>query len=129
MEVRIVKSVIGSVVLTVIALVFSSSAEAAGQKHPNILFLVADEYRHDCLGVEGHPIVNTPNFDRLAGGGVRFTQAYAASPVCSPSRATLFTGRYPHIHGVRSNNLPFAPGEVTLPQLLRAQGYTTGIVG
>ena len=123
------KGVPGSIVVALIALLFSFPARAAGQKHPSILFLVADEYRHDCLGVEGHPIIKTPNFDRLATGGVRFTEAYAASPVCSPSRATLFTGRYPQIHGVRSNNLPFAAGEVTLPQILRANGYTTGIVG
>ena len=60
---------------------------------------------------------------------MRFTRAYAAAPVCSPSRATLFTGRYPQVHGVTQNNLPFKPGEVTLPQLLRAQGYTTAMVG
>ena len=95
----------------------------------NILFIVSDEYRHDCLGVAGHPIVKTPNLDKFAGQGVRFTRAYAASPVCSPSRATLFTGRYPQVHGVKQNNMPFSEDEVTLPRLLRAQGYRTGIVG
>ena len=95
----------------------------------NILFLLTDEFRHDCLGVAGHPIVKTPNLDKLAGQGVRFTHAYAASPVCSPSRATLFTGRYPQVHGVKQNNLPFNDGEVALPRLLRTQGYQTGIVG
>jgi arylsulfatase len=95
----------------------------------NILFLLTDEFRHDCLGVAGHPIVKTPNLDRLAGQGVRFTRAYAASPVCSPSRATLFTGRYPQVHGVKQNNLPFNAGEIALPRLLRAHGYQTGIVG
>src|SRR4051812_30314593 len=113
------------ILLLVTGLIVSGSANAAGPRRPNILFLVADEYRHDCFGVAGHPIVKTPNFDKLAKEGVRFTHAYAASPVCSPSRATLFTGRYPQVHGVVSNNLPFAPGEVTLPQILRAAGYTT----
>ena len=102
---------------------------AAPARPPNILFLVADEYRHDCLGVAGHPIVKTPNFDRLAREGVRFTQAYAASPVCSPSRGTMFTGRYPQVHGVTTNGMPFAEGEVVLPRLLRTRGYTTGMVG
>lgn len=102
---------------------------AASARSPNILFLVADEYRHDCLGVAGHPIVRTPNLDRLAAEGVRFSRAYVASPVCSPSRATMFTGRYPQAHGVRGNNFPFNPGELALPKLLRSRGYTTGIVG
>src|SRR6185503_18108168 len=102
---------------------------AAPAAKPNILFLVADEYRHDCLGVAGHPIVKTPNFDRLARDGVRFTQAYVASPVCSPSRATMFTGRYPQAHGVRSNGMPFSEGEIVLPKLLRSQGYTTAMFG
>jgi arylsulfatase A-like enzyme len=103
---------------------------AAEAKRPaNILFLMADEYRHDCLGVAGHPIVKTPSFDRLAREGVRFTHAYVASPVCSPSRATLFTGRYPQVHGVTQNNLPFNDGEVALPKLLRAHGYITGMAG
>src|SRR4030095_2401106 len=96
---------------------------------PNILFLMADEFRHDCLGVAGHPIVRTPSLDRLASQGIRFTNAYVASPVCSPSRATLFTGRYPQVHGVTQNNLPFNAGEIALPKLLRAHGYTTGMAG
>ncbi len=113
----------------VIAAVSCRVEVIAAERRPNILFLVADEFRHDCLGVAGHPIVKTPNFDRLARDGVLLTHAYTASPVCSPARATLFTGRYPQVHGVTSNNLPFAPGEVVLPQMLHAAGYTTGIVG
>ncbi len=107
----------------------SAALAAAPARRPNILFLVADEYRHDCLGVEGHPIVKTPNLDALARRGVRFTQAYTASPVCSPSRGTMFTGRYPQVHGVQRNGFPFAEGEVVLPQWLHARGYTTGMVG
>ncbi len=106
-----------------------ASAADSVKRPANILFLVADEYRHDCLGVAGHPIVKTPNFDKLAREGVRFTHAYVASPVCSPSRATLFTGRYPQVHGVKQNNFPFNAGEVALPKLLRVQGYTTGMAG
>jgi arylsulfatase A-like enzyme len=98
-------------------------------RQPNILFLVADEYRHDCLGVAGHPIVKTPNLDRLAQQGIRFTHAYVASPVCSPSRATLFTGRYPQIHGVIQNNMPLNPGEVALPEMLKSYGYATAMAG
>src|SRR3954470_23386862 len=87
-------------------LLFSLTASAA-ERRPNILFLVADEFRHDCLGVAGHPIVKTPNFDRLARDGAFLRSAYVAAPVCSPSRATLFTGRYPNVHGVLNNGMPF----------------------
>jgi arylsulfatase A-like enzyme len=117
------------IVLVLVLFVAALTRAAESVRAPNILFLVADEYRHDCLGVAGHPIVKTPNFDRLAREGVRFTQAYTASPVCSPSRATMFTGRYPKVHGVTTNNMPFAEGEVVLPKLLRTRGYTTGMVG
>jgi arylsulfatase A-like enzyme len=116
-------------VLSALLFILGAAALNAAARPANILFLMADEYRHDCLGVAGHSIVKTPNFDRLASEGVRFTQAYVASPVCSPSRATLFTGRYPQVHGVTQNNLPFNAGEVALPRLLRAQGYTTAMVG
>ncbi|HEV8129758.1 MAG TPA: sulfatase-like hydrolase/transferase [Acidobacteriota bacterium] len=104
-------------------------AGAQPPRRPNILFLMADEYRRDALGVAGHTIVKTPNLDRLARQGIRFTRAYTASPVCSPARATLFTGRYAHIHGVVRNDLPLNPGEVALPELLKRYGYVTGIVG
>ena len=122
-------------VLVASLLAVASSARAGDDEpapavpRPNILFLVADEYRHDCLGVAGHPIVKTPNLDRLARTGVRFTSAYTASPVCSPSRATLFTGRYPQVHKVVTNGLPLRPGEVALPELLKHAGYATAMVG
>jgi arylsulfatase A-like enzyme len=113
----------------VVLVALPAAATSAADRRPNILFLVADEFRHDCLSAAGHLIVKTPNFDALAREGVRLSRAYVAAPVCSPSRATLFTGRYPKVHGVTANNMPFAPGEVVLPEILHAHGYTTGIVG
>jgi arylsulfatase A-like enzyme len=123
------KPPIAKLSLLAVFTVLSASAARAADRRPNILFLVADEFRHDCLGVAGHSVVKTPSFDRLAREGVRLTRAYVAAPVCSPSRATLFTGRYPQVHGVRRNNLAFAPGEVVLPVILKAHGYTTGMIG
>lgn len=108
---------------------FLQAAALHAAKRPNILFLMADEFRHDCLSAAGHPLLKTPHLDRLAQSGIRFTNAYAASPVCSPSRATLFTGRYPHVHGVTRNGLGTARGEVGLPRLLARHGYTTYMVG
>jgi arylsulfatase A-like enzyme len=109
--------------------VMLTAAPSPAAEQPNILFLVADEYRHDCLSVAGHPLVRTPHLDRLARQGVRFTNAYAASPVCSPSRATLFTGRYPQVHGVVRNGQALNAGEIALPALLKHHGYTTAMMG
>jgi len=121
-----------STVCLAVCMLVAGRATAAGPeaaRRPNILFLVADEYRYDCLGASGHPIVRTPHLDRLAAEGANFTHAYAASPVCSPDRAVLFTGRYPHINGVTQNGGRFRPGEVPLPLLLQHYGYTTAMAG
>ncbi|NIU08655.1 MAG: sulfatase-like hydrolase/transferase, partial [Phycisphaerae bacterium] len=66
----------------------------------NIVFIFADQHRHDAFGCAGNPLIETPNIDRLAGRGVRFTNAWCQSPICQPSRAALITGRYPHEVGV-----------------------------
>jgi arylsulfatase A-like enzyme len=110
---------------------FAASAAMAplAPRRPNILFVMVDEMRFDAMGCAGHPIVKTPALDRLAGQGVRFSSAYVASPVCSPSRACAFTGRYAHVHGVTANGIPAHNGEIFLPSLLRHHGYHTAIAG
>jgi len=94
-----------------------AGAARAAQKRPNILFLMVDEMRWDAMGCEGHPLVRTPNLDRLARQGSRFANCYTVSPVCSPSRASVFTGRYTHVHGVEMNGIPAHPGEIFLPTI------------
>jgi arylsulfatase A-like enzyme len=112
-------------------LLFGARAAAAlgAARRPNILFIMVDEMRWDALGAAGHPIVKTPNLDRLARQGVLFENAYTVAPVCSPARATAFTGRYAHVHGVTTNAVPANPGEVYLPSILRHYGYHTAISG
>ncbi|MEK7754178.1 MAG: sulfatase-like hydrolase/transferase, partial [Acidobacteriota bacterium] len=78
----------------------AGAAFGAPVQRPNILFIMVDEMRWDAMGCEKHPVVRTPNLDRLAAEGVRFNRCYTASPVCSPARASAFTGRYAHVHGV-----------------------------
>jgi len=73
----------------------------------NVLLLLSDEHRPDALGVAGHPHVETPNLDRLAGEGTRFTNAYCSSPLCAPSRASFATGRYVHETGNWDNATPY----------------------
>jgi arylsulfatase A-like enzyme len=104
-----------------------ASAQTAGR--PNILWIMADEHRADALGCAGHPVVSTPHLDRIAREGVRFSTAYTVCPVCSPSRASAFSGRYAHVHGVTTNQVPANNGEIFLPSILKHYGYHTAISG
>lgn len=65
-------------------------------KQPNILFLTADQMRHDTLGCNGNPVISTPNYDRLAASGVNFSNSFSTNPICVPARASIATGCYPH---------------------------------
>ena len=76
------------------------------EARPNILFIMTDQHRWDCLGANGNKIIKTPNLDRLARASANFTHAFVQAPVCVPSRASFFTGRYPHSHKNRVNYTP-----------------------
>ncbi len=104
-------------------------AAAPGPKRPNILFIMVDEMRWDAMSCAHHPVVGTPNLDRLASEGTRFANAYTVGPVCCPSRASVFSGRYVHVHGVTQNEMPAHDGEIFLPSILRYYGYHTAISG
>jgi arylsulfatase A-like enzyme len=95
----------------------------------NILFIMYDQLRHDYLSCAGHPSLRTPNLDRLAGMGVRFSRAYVQSPVCGASRMSFYTGRYVHSHGAAWNNFPLKVGEMTLGDHLRPLGMDCWLVG
>ena len=98
-------------------------------KRPNILFIMTDQQRYDCVGANGNKIIQTPNLDRLAAGAANFSRAYIQAPVCVPSRASFFNGRYAHAHRNRVNYTPIKADEVLLPALLQQAGYRTGLVG
>jgi arylsulfatase A-like enzyme len=118
------------------SLLLSFQAQAA--QRPNVVVILADDLGYGDLGCYGGALP-TPNIDRLASEGARFTQAYAAAPVCTPSRAGLFTGRYPALFGVQANTgtnkiarkrSNGAPGEVVmLPERLDSLGYWSGLIG
>lgn len=97
-------------------------------RKPNILLIMADQFRYDWMGCAGFPIP-TPNIDRIAENGIRFTQASCACPLCTPSRAALATGKYPHNCGVVVHDAVLPADEVTYYQLLRKNGYRVGAVG
>ena len=96
---------------------------------PNILFIMTDQQRWDCLGANGNSIIKTPNLDRLAKQGANFTHCFVQAPVCVPSRASFFTGRYPHSHKNRVNYTPLDRREVLMQARLRKAGYATTSVG
>jgi arylsulfatase len=110
-------------------ILFTPEPARASAKPLNIVVLYADDWRHDTLGIAGNPVVQTPNLDRLAQEGVRFTRACVTTAICGVSRATLFTGQWMSRHG----NPAFAnfktPWAETYPGLLRTNGYYVGHVG
>jgi arylsulfatase A-like enzyme len=112
-------------------LVFSLFAPCHAQERPNIVFILMDDLRFDELGCTGHPFVKTPHIDRLAREGAIFHNAFATSPLCSPSRACFLTGQYAHAHGIINNvdRSPQSHALITWPRLLHDAGYETAFVG
>ena len=96
----------------------------------NILFILTDQFRYDCLSVLDHPVVKTPNLDALAGEGTLFTRAYCAAMACGPARASLFTGYYADGHGMGDNQTTLVPENFpVLPEYLAQNGYDTALIG
>ncbi len=102
------------------------SAEA---KLLNIVVLYADDWRHDTLGCAGNPVLKTPNLDRLASEGLRFTHACVTTAICGVSRASLFTGQWMSRHGNKGFTMFKTPWKQTYPGILRANGYHLGHIG
>ncbi len=103
------------------------AAGSAAPLHPNLLLITLDTTRADALGTYGQPLDTSPNFDRLAARGVLFEQVTTSNPETLPSHSTIFTGRWPYVHGVRANaGYLLAERNVTLAEVLRSHGYRTG---
>ena len=115
--------------LTFTALVLVSLAMSHAAAPLNILVLYADDWRHDTLGCAGNPVVQTPQLDRLAREGFRFTQNRVTTVICGVSRASLFTGQWMSRHGNRAFAAFKTPWAETYPGLLRTNGYFVGHVG
>lgn len=101
----------------------------AQMQRPNVLYIMTDQQRWDTIAASGNSLIQTPNLDRLAAGGVNFTRFYTAAFPCSPSRATLLTGRHPHSHGVWTNDTLLDPSVRTLGEISRDAGYDTAWIG
>jgi arylsulfatase A-like enzyme len=114
-----------------LAICLNSTAKSADPaRAPNIVFILADDLGYGDLGCYGQKQIRTPNIDALAKEGLRFTQCYAGSTVCAPSRCCLMTGLHTGHARVRGNaNVPLRPEDATVAELLKKQGYATGLCG
>ncbi|MCB1232270.1 MAG: sulfatase-like hydrolase/transferase [Verrucomicrobiae bacterium] len=96
---------------------------------PHIVLVMADDQGWGDMAYQGDPVLKTPNFDDAAATGLRFDRFYAAAPVCSPTRASVMTGRHPNRMGVFKWGYPMRPQETTIAEALKSAGYTTGHFG
>jgi arylsulfatase A len=121
-----------------VAFLFMAHAVSSAAKPPNVVIIMADDLGYGDLGCYGHPSIRTPNLDRMAADGMRFTDFYASAPVCTPSRAALLTGRLPVRSGMASDKrrvlYPNSTGglpssEITIAEALKGKGYATACIG
>jgi arylsulfatase A-like enzyme len=129
---QLVKNVsVRTLALAVGLFCLTSQVRAAANAQPNIVFVLVDDLRWDDLACTGNPFVQTPNIDRVANEGCRFTNAFATSALCSPSRACILTGQYAHSNGIIDNTErgKQSHGLKTFPQELQKVGYETAFIG
>lgn len=120
-------------VLAIIGVLSAGSLRAAesarSKQRPNVLFCIADDWSWPHAGIYGDPVVKTPNFDRIAREGALFLNAFCAAPSCTPSRAAILTGKYPHQLEEGANLWGFLPKKYRVyPDLLEAAGYHVGVM-
>jgi arylsulfatase A-like enzyme len=122
-------------VLATGALGFNFCSTPERSRRPNILFVMTDDQAVGQMSCEGGSIIQTPNMDRLAKEGVRFENNFCTNSLCAPGRATVLTGTYSHINGIRGNSEAkgaaerMDPALATYPRLLQENGYRTALVG
>ena len=99
------------------------------KKRPNILFIMSDDHAYQAISAYQNHLIQTPNIDRIAKEGIRFTNACVTNSICAPSRATILTGKHTHINGKTDNSRPFDTTQVTFPELFQDAGYQTAMLG
>jgi arylsulfatase A-like enzyme len=106
-----------------------TKGHAGSARPPNVLFVLADQWRAEAFGYAGNRDIRTPNLDQLQHEGVQCLNAISGMPVCCPTRASLLTGQRPLTHGVFLNDVPLNPAAVTIAEILGAAGYDTAYIG
>jgi len=107
----------------------ASFGQAQTNRPLNVLWICGDDHAPYVCGAYGNKLVRTPNLDRLASEGIRFDRAYCNSPVCTASRQSFLTGKYPRTLGVTLLKTPLPEGTPTLARFLKAKGYDTAAIG
>src|SRR5947209_5240410 len=115
-------------VLTLAVLGFAPAMVSAADRRPNILYVMADDHAAHAVGAYGSKVNTTPQIDRIAKNGMRFTRCFVTNSICTPSRAAILTGKYSHVNGVPVFNR-FDGSQPTLAKYLQAAGYHTGMIG
>src|SRR5919108_4410830 len=113
------------------AFVTTAAGQVATDPPRSVIMILSDDHRYDFMSfVRGAPpFLRTPNLDRMAAGGLHIANAFVTTALCSPSRASIFTGQYAHRHGVVDNTSGIPPGTVFFPQLLQQAGWQTAFIG
>lgn len=106
-----------------------SSCMQQKKKRPNILFIMSDDHAYQALSAYDNTLMETPNIDRIAKEGMKFTNACVTNSICAPSRAVILTGKHCHLNGKVDNRMPFDDTQITFPQLFQQNGYQTAIFG
>lgn len=112
-----------------LAITQPSIAKAQSDNRPNILFIMADDHASHAISAYGGSLIKTPNIDRIAKEGMRFTNCFNVNSLCAPSRASLISGRYSHHNGFLRNGDNFDGSQLTFPKLMRAGKYQTAVIG
>lgn len=121
--------VTGSAAVLSVLPIGRSLGQLAEKKQPNIMFIMADDHASHAMSCYGSKINKTPNLDRIANEGMRFTNSFCTNSICAPCRAVILTGKYSHINGVIDNRQKFDGSQQTFPKLLQKAGYKTAMIG
>ena len=107
----------------------TDSEQIAGKKPMNIIYIMSDDHSYQTISAYDKRFIQTPNIDRLANEGVRFTNSFVANSISGPSRACILTGKHSHANGFTDNSSTFDGSQQTYPKLLQKAGYETAIIG
>ena len=113
-----------SLLLFLILLPFAAIAQ-----RPNIIYIMSDDHDADAISAYNKTLIQTPNIDRLAKEGIKFTKNFVSNSICGPVRATLITGQHSHLNGMKDNRTRFDSSKMTMPNIFQQNGYQTAIVG
>ena len=105
------------------------TVEKKVREKPNIIFIMSDDHAYQAISAYSDKLIQTPNIDRIAKEGIKFTNASVTNSICAPSRATILTGKHTHINGKTDNQRPFDTTQVTFPQIFQKAGYQTAMFG